>query len=428
MKIRARTRLTAALCLPLLFAAVARAGDEAEAKTTEAAAPAAPYALWQARATELARDFTIVDTHIDVPFRLQRGWENVAEATDGGDFDYPRARRGGLDVPFMSIYVPSSYENRGAREFADSLIDSMERVARETPERFAIVKSVDEALAAKRAGRIAIALGMENGAPIEGDLANLRHFHARGVRYITLAHSRSNHIADSSYDAERPWGGLSPFGFELVQAMNANGVMIDVSHISDAAFYDVLEASAVPVIASHSSARHFTPGWERNIGDDMIRAIARNGGVVQINFGSSFLTREANRWSAAFSARRVAYAARRRAGGEGGDEGDGPSFMERYAAEHPFPYATLDDVLDHIDHVVALAGVEHVGIGSDYDGVGNTLPVGLKDVAAYPNLIAGLLARGYGEDEVRMIAGDNLLRVWRQVEEYATATTRAAAD
>jgi membrane dipeptidase len=404
-----RAALPAAFACALLATASATAGPQSGE---------AMYADWQPRARELATELMIVDTHIDVPYRLQRGWVNVAEATDGGDFDYPRARRGGLNVPFMSIYVPASYENAGAREFADSLIDLMERVAREAPRKYTIVRSPREARAAFRSGRIGLAMGMENGAPIEGSLANLRHFYERGIRYITLAHSRSNHIADSSYDAERRWGGLSPFGYELVTAMNDIGVMIDISHVSDAAFFDVIEATKVPVIASHSSARHFTPGWERNIGDDMIRAIGANGGVVQINFGSTFLKRAANRWSAAFSAKRVAFAAAARSGGE-----DGPSFQafrDSYVEENPYPYATVEDVLDHLDHVVALAGIDHVGIGSDYDGVGDTLPVGLKDVSAYPNLIAGMLARGYSEADVEKVLAGNLLRVWESVAAYAS--------
>jgi membrane dipeptidase len=266
-------------------------------------------------------------------------------------------------------------------------------------------------------------MGMENGAPIEGNLANLTHFAERGIRYITLAHSRSNHIADSSYDPVRRWGGLSPFGRELVRAMNRAGVMIDVSHVSDAAFYDVLATSAVPVVATHSSARHFTPGFERNMSDDMIRALGAHGGVIQINFGSSFLTREANRWRADFAAARArAAAARQAAGGHAADDdGWDEAFSEQYRKDHPYPFASVEDVLDHIDRVVMLAGVDHVGIGSDFDGVGPSLPAGLKDVSSYPNLVEGLLRRGYSEAAISQILSGNLLRVWQRTEAFADA-------
>lgn len=368
----------------------------------------------QARA--LAERALIVDTHIDVPYRLQEEYQDVTVATAGGDFDYPRARAGGLDLAFMSIYIPADREGTGeAAPLADELIDSVEAIVAAAPNRFVIVSSTREALRAKQRGLIGLALGMENGAPLDGDLGRLAHFVERGIRYITLAHSRSNHISDSSYDLNRQWRGLSPFGRELVVEMNRLGVMIDVSHISDDAFHQVVELSTVPVIASHSSARHFTPGFERNMSDDMIRALAANGGVIQINFGSTFLTTKANGWRTEFVAHREEWRARN-ADADGAAE---RAFEAGYRAAHPFPYATLEDVLDHIDHVVELVGIEFVGIGSDYDGVGDSLPVGLKDVASYPNLVQGLMDRGYARGDIEKILGGNLMRVWRAVEEHA---------
>ncbi len=264
-------------------------------------------------------------------------------------------------------------------------------------------------------------MGMENGSPIEGDLATLQHFHERGIRYITLAHSLSNHISDSSYDDNRQWNGLSEFGVEVVREMNRLGIMVDVSHLSDEAFWQVLEISAVPVIASHSSARHFTPGWERNMSDEMITALAEKGGLIMINFGSAFITEEARQYSSERWPASRAFVA---------EHSDMPredaqkAFAARWEAEHgPMPYASLDDVLDHFDHVVRLVGVDHVGIGSDYDGVGDSLPTGLKDVSAYPNLVEGLLRRGYSEADVRKILGENLLRVWQAIDDYAATTS-----
>jgi membrane dipeptidase len=257
---------------------------------------------------------------------------------------------------------------------------------------------------------VSLALGMENGTPIEGKLENLQHFYNRGIRYITLAHSESNHIADSSYDLRRKWQGLSPFGKELIVAMNNLGMMIDISHVSDAAFYQTVAISKVPVIASHSSLRRYTPGFERNMDDDMLKALAQNGGVVQINFGSSFVTAMANQ-----------YGALRKAAAQQAGVPDNDAFDLEFRKKHPYPFATLETVLDHIDHVVKLVGIDHVGIGSDYDGVGDSLPVGLKDVASYPNLIEGLLKRGYQDADIEKILSGNLLRVWREVEAYAAA-------
>ena len=407
------TRLTATLTTGVFLTACGGEPSPAERAAT------------LARANELATSMLIVDTHIDVPYRIEEEYEDVSEATDKGDFDYPRARNGGLNVPFMSIYIPAAREAAGtAGLVADKLIGMMEDLVAGSPDKFALARTTSDVEEHFDKGLISIALGMENGAPIAGDLANLDKYYDRGMRSITLTHSLSNHISDSSYDIRRQWGGLSPFGMELVPAMNDRGMMVDVSHISDEAFYDVMEVTRVPVIASHSSARFFTPKFERNMDDDMIRALARNCGVIQSNFGSGFVR----------NASRLSYDQLKRARDlyleENGFESDGPEadeFTRRYREETPYVFADISDVLDHIDHVRDLVGVEHIGIGSDYDGVGDSLPTFLKDVSTYPNLIAGLLERGYSEDDIRQIMGGNLMRVWRQVEEYAERARAAQA-
>lgn len=376
----------------------------------------------EARAARLAQEFLIVDTHIDVPYRLRAQLDrgetpmDVAGSAPEMNFDYPRAREGGLDLPFMSIYIPASFQDGGARELADALLDQMEGVVAAAPDRFRIVVSSDEAAPATSDGRIGFAFGMENGAPIEGDLANLRHFYDRGIRYVTLTHSRDNHICDSSYDDSRTWSGLSPFGREVVTEMNRLGMMVDVSHVSDDAFYQVLALSRAPVVATHSSCRHFTPGWERNMSDEMIRAMAEADGVIQINFGSSFIS-EAYRQREGKA--RDEIRAHFEQNGIERDSDEGRAYIERYRADNPNPHADLTDVADHIDHVVELVGIEHVGIGSDYDGVGDSLPTGLKDVSTFPNLIAELLRRGYDEAQIEAICSGNLMRVWRRVEAVA---------
>lgn len=364
-----------------------------------------------AKAKQMAQQHIIIDTHIDVPYRIYNRWEDMSQATEIGDFDFYRAIQGGLNVPFMSIYIPASYEESGGSfQLANQLIDSMEALVGRAPHKFAMAPDSKDVIAQFGSGKISLALGIENGTPIEGKLENLQHFYDRGVRYITLAHSKSNHISDSSYDSNHQWQGLSPFGKELIAAMNNIGMMVDISHVSDDAFYQAVAISKVPVIASHSSARHFTPGFERNMDDKMIKALAKNGGVIQVNFGSSFVTHQANQYGA------LRAAAAKKAG-----VANDRDFAAKFKAENPYPFASLDNVLDHIDHVVKLVGIDYVGIGSDYDGVGDSLPEGLKDVTSYPNLIAGLLGRGYSEADIEKILSGNFLRVWRQVEAYAAA-------
>jgi len=377
----------------------------------------APVYTASEKARTIAKETIIVDGHIDVPYRVKNKWVDVTKATEDGDFDYPRALEGGLNAPFMSIYVPASLDNSPeSTQLAHLLIDSVEAIVARAPDKFAIAKSVSEVKSHFSKGIISLPMGMENGSPIQGNLENLKAFYERGIRYITLAHSQSNHISDSSYDLRRQWKGLSPFGKALVTEMNNIGIMLDISHVSDDAFYQVIELTKVPVIASHSSLRRFTPGFERNMNDDMIKALGNNGGVIMINFGSSFVTKEAGQWRTGLTQARKALIE-----AEGEDSPKLENFEDSYRKKVPYPYSTLDEVLDHIDHVVKLIGIEHVGIGSDYDGVGDSLPIGLKDVASFPNLVQGLLNRGYRQPDIEKILSGNVLRVWQKVENYAKA-------
>lgn len=365
----------------------------------------------------LAQQYLIVDTHIDTPYKLFREYRDISQRADSVEFDYPRAVAGGLDVPFMSIYIPAEVDEAGdAMERANTLIDMVEGIVAEHPDKFALAPDTDAIRENFEKGKISLAMGMENGGPIEGDLDNVQYFYERGIRYITLAHSRSNHISDSSYDDNRQWGGLSDFGKKLIPEMNRVGIMVDVSHVSDEAFYDVMETSQVPVIASHSSARHFIPGFERNMSDDMIRALGENGGVIQINAGSTFVSKASRESNETRQELVDEYIAENELDP---DSTEAEEARERIYEENPLVYATVGDVLDHVDHVVGLAGIEHVGIGSDFDGVGDTLPVGFKDVSDYPGLIDGLLERGYSKGDIRKILGGNLMRVWREAEAFA---------
>jgi len=371
-------------------------------------------------ARRIASTSIIVDTHIDAPMKFVEKAADISAAADDRDFDYPRAIAGGLNAAFMSIYTDPDLEAEGrSHEVAEELIDVAAEIVATAPDKFVIARSPDDVREHFANGLISLPLGMENGSPISGDVANIKYFFDRGIRYITLTHGLSNHISDSSYDTNHQWNGLSEFGVDVVEEMNRLGIMVDVSHVSDDAFWQVMDVTAVPAIASHSSARHFTPGFERNMSDDMIKRLAENGGVIQINFGSSFVTAVAHEYGTGMWRGTDDFVAEN----SQLDASEARAlFKQQYEAEHgPYPYAALDDVLDHFDHVVALVGIDHVGIGSDFDGVGDSLPTGLKDVADYPNLIEGLLRRGYSEQDIRKILGENLLRVWDAAEEYSAS-------
>ncbi len=406
--------LIAATLIPIAMLAIGCRQSEAP--------PAQVEITPEIRAAQLAQEFLIIDTHIDLPYRLHEKPEDVSVETPGGHFDAVRARIGGLDAAFMSIYIPAKLqEEGGGRELADELIDLVENLQAQAPETFAVARSVADVRNLFAADIFALPLGIENGAAIEDDLSALQHFYDRGVRYVTLTHSEPNLICDSSYAKERRWNGLSPFGRDVVAEMNRLGIMVDISHVTDDTILQVLELSRAPVIASHSSCRFFTPGFERNIPDDLITQVAERGGVVQIAFAPSFLTDVAQKQAEEL------WPIMRTFMKEHDVAMGSPEFrarLDEYYAENPKAEAGVGDVADHIDHVVELVGIDHVGLGSDFDGITET-PVGLEDVSAYPNLIAELLRRGYSEEDIRKICGENLLRVWSEVERVAAELSQS---
>jgi membrane dipeptidase len=391
--------------LTLLAAACLLATSTVHAQATDAA-------------RKLAQDAIIVDTHIDAPGILMDGWADLGNEAKDREFDYPKARAGGLDVAFMSIYTsPRQDADGSAWQAANAMIDGVEALVQRHPDRFAILTSPKDAQRLLQGGRVLLPLGMENGAPIGDKLDNLRFFFNRGVRYITLAHSANNRIADSSYVIDKQWNGLSPFGRDVVKEMNRLGIMVDVSHLADGSAMEAIKLSTVPVIASHSAFRHFTPDFERNISDELAKAVAAKGGVVQVPFGTAFIDpasaadtqahfraiNDFNRRNAELEAQGKPALAR-------------AQFDKDWEAAHPPHQSTLAQVLDQVDYAVKLIGIDHVGIGSDFDGVDGELPGELKTVADYPNLVAGLQARGYGDSDIRKILGGNLLRTWAQIE------------
>jgi membrane dipeptidase len=371
-------------------------------------------------ADSLAHAYIITDGHVDLPyrlkvkkFRLEREYMGIPISTTEGDFDYERAKKGGLDAPFMSIYIPSSYQQTGgAKALADTLIDMVRGIADAHPDKFGLVSTPADIEANFKLGKISLPMGMENGAPIENDLANVKYFYDRGIRYITLTHGKDNQICDSSYDTLNTWKGLSPFGEQVVKEMNRVGIMVDISHVSDSTFYDVMKLTSVPVIASHSSCRFFTPGFQRNMSDDMLVALKKNGGVIQINFGSTFLDSAVAKQNDANREKLRAILSQQNLTMR---DSLAKPIIEQFRQENPSLFADVETVANHIDRVVQLAGIDHVGIGSDYDGVGDSLPTGLKDVSQYPNLIFVLLKRGYSPEDIAKICYKNVFRVWNEV-------------
>lgn len=377
-------------------------------------------------ATEIAQSTIMVDGHVDLPYRmkvggftLQREILDVSVRTPDGNFDFPRSREGGLDAPFMSIYIPAGNQAipGASKALADSLILMTERLANTFPDKFAMAYSPADVEANFQKGVISLPMGMENGSGIEDDLANVEYFHGRGIRYITLTHGKDNLIGDSSYDTTGTHGGLSEFGEQVVAEMNRVGIMVDLSHVSDNTFRDALAITKVPVIASHSSARKFTPDFERNMSDELIKAMAENGGVMMINFGGSFIDSAYAAGSAKVREHIVNWLAENNLSRR--DSAAQAYISEYTAANNPFP--TVERVADHIDHVVNLVGIDYVGFGSDFDGVGDSLPTGLKDVSMFPNLIAELLKRGYSKEDIEKICYKNIFRVWQAVEDYAAS-------
>lgn len=383
-------------------------------------APKAADTSNKVRAKALADKFIIADGHVDLPYRLQvknfrleKEYTGIPVESKDGDFDFVRAREGGLDAPFMSIYIPANRDAAEAKLLADSLIRMVEYIAKEKGDYFEVARTPADVQRIAAAGKVALPMGMENGSPITSveDVALYRN---KGISYVTLTHSKDNDICDSSYDSTQTWKGLSPFGEEVVKAMNRAGIMVDVSHISDDAFYDVVAVTKVPVIASHSSARKFTPGWQRNMSDDMLVKLKENGGVIMVNFGSTFLDAEVVKYKEESSARiRKELEAKGLKGRELRDA------VAKELAKDSRNYSDVKRVADHIDHIVKVAGIDHVGIGSDYDGVGDSLPTGLKDVSDYPNLLEELLNRGYSEADIEKICSGNVFRVWNKVLAYA---------
>lgn len=362
---------------------------------------------------DVHRRAIIVDGHCDTPYRLFRHNVHLDEHDPEAQVDLKTLLESGITASFFVAYVPPHYANRGAARFARTLIALIESEIQRRGDVLTFCADSAGIRAAKRDGRLAIMIGVEGGHAIEDSLDILREFYDRGARYLTLTHVNTNNWCDSSGDAERH-GGLTDFGREVVRTMNDLGMIVDVSHISDKAFFHVIETSRAPVIATHSSCRALCR-HPRNMTDDMLRALAKNGGVCMINFFSAFISDAVA--EAMMHAGKRAKTDRPEAGGTEempNDRTDWDLFLQWFASLGS-PAATLEQVVDHVFHAVDVAGIEHVGIGSDFDGV-PALPAGLTDASLLPSLTARLLERGMSEGDVEKILGGNFMRAFEEIE------------
>ena len=390
-----------------------------------------PSALANDEIAELHDRTLTIDSHIDWPFRqtlvpdFDPGIRHEPGEPDSGQWDIPRMEEGGLDAVFLSIFVPQRERNpeglAAAMALAEESIDLTEAMVANNSDRVEFAFSPADIVRIEDTGKRAILMGIENGYALGGDLDNVEYFYDRGIRYMTLTHSKNNTLGDSSTDDQQEWEGLSPFGADVVGEMNRLGMMVDISHVHDDRFWDVIALTQAPVIASHSSARSLRD-VPRNMTDDMLRAVRDNGGVVQVCLLGDYIKsiEQSPEREAA-----LAELADERAAWLAGDLSDAEveALLARFReinAQYPENKPTLADAVDHIDRMVEIMGIDHVGIGSDFDGGGGL--IGINDVSEMPNITQELLARGYSESDIQKLWGGNLMRVFDEVMEIAEVT------
>ena len=384
------------------------------------ALPAAAQDDGEARARAILETTPLIDGHNDLPWTLREGYGNDPYAVDLATnldattklhTDIPRLRAGGVGGQFWSVYVPATLTPTEAARETFEQIDTVRRIIAAHPDVFELATTADDIERIHAAGKIASLIGMEGGYSIDDSLGLLREFQQAGARYITLTHSKTTSWADSATDAPK-WGGLNAFGEEVVREMNRIGMMVDLSHVSEETMLDAMRVSDAPVIFSHSSARAVTD-HPRNVPDRVLAAMAEDGGIVMVTFVPGFISTAQGEWIK----RAEAEAARL---GVSASEGPPDPRLTAWAEANPRPAATIADVVAHIQHVRQVAGIEHVGLGGDFDGVGS-LPDGVDGVDAYPRILAALMEAGWTEADIRKLASENVLRVMRAVEAVAAS-------
>jgi membrane dipeptidase len=358
------------------------------------------------QANELSERLLLLDGHIDWPSRLIYRPSNVLIESSIGDFDVIRAGKGGLNAVMSVVYISPDIDIEEGRKMADNQIHTIDSLISGNPGLLAYAKTPEEVRLNFEKGLLSLPFVMENGAPIGDDLNYVDYLADKGFIYITLCHSITNKISDSSYDTNRAWNGLSPFGFEVIDKMNLEGIMVDVSHSSEKASIQAAMHSKAPVIASHSATQKYVPGYERNLSDTLIKLIASKGGIMMVNFGSSFIDATCKKsWDYLWNLKDSI--------GVSVWSPEGKTYVEEYSKSYQV-YSNASRIADHIDHIVKIAGIDYAGLGSDFDGIGPSQPADVPDVSAYPNLIAELLERGYSEDDIEKVLSGNFLRVWEE--------------
>jgi membrane dipeptidase len=368
-----------------------------------------------ARARKLHYASILVDTHDDTTQRFLDGDFNLGARSSSGSIDIPRMKEGGLDAIFFSIWIPSKITGPEAVKHALDQIDAVREQVRQHPTDIVLATTAGEIREARKQGKIAALMGVEGGHMIGNDLGVLRSYAALGVRYMTLTHSGNDEWADSSTDSAAH-NGLTDFGKNVVREMNRLGVMVDISHVSDKTFYDALAVSKAPLIASHSSCRALCDA-PRNMTDQMIKDLAAKGGVVQINYHVGFLSQEfrnAEKGDPEIDKAIAAEVAKRCGDKEACQLIEGDRITREYVEKGKLPRVDYTKIIEHIDHAVKLVGAEHVGLGSDFDGA--NMPYGMEDATKLPQITEALLRKGYSEEDVRKILGENTLRVMTEVE------------
>jgi membrane dipeptidase len=368
-----------------------------------------------ARAKKLHFTSIVVDTHDDTTQRFLDGKFDLGSRSATGSIDIPRMREGNLGAIFFSIWIPSKVTGPEAVDRALVQIDAVGEQVRKHPKDLVLATTATEIREARKQGKIAALLGVEGGHMINSDLAVLRTYAALGVRYMTLTHSGNDDWADSSTD-KAVHNGLTEFGKDVVREMNRLGVMVDISHVSDKTFYDALEVSKAPLIASHSSCRAICDA-PRNMTDRMMKDLAAKGGVVQINYHVGFLSQEfrnAEKANPELNKAIGAEVAKRCGDNEGCQLMEGDRITREYVEQGKFPRVAYIKIIEHIDHAMKVAGIDHVGLGSDFDGA--NMPYGMEDATKLPYITEALLQKGYPEGDVKKILGENTLRVMTEVE------------